>query len=152
MNNDIMDKDIMDKDIVDNNFMDNNTIDNYTVNNDTVNNDTVDNDTVDNDTVDNDTVDNDTMDNDTMDNDTMESVQQGIAKVAERHSGLASIDLSSMEVQAHDPKYKTAICGSWKISGTCNQVSDCIYAHGQCDFYQIKDNRKLGCGPNLHRT
>ena len=147
MDKDIMDQDIMDKDIVDNNFMDNNTIDNYTVNNDTVNNDTVDNDTVDNDTVDN-----DTMDNDTMDNDTMESVQQGIAKVAERHSGLASIDLSSMEVQAHDLKYKTAICGSWKINGTCNQASDCIYAHGQCDFYQIKDNRKLGCGPNLHRT
>ena len=44
-------------------------------------------------------------------------------------------------VQAHDSKYKTAICGTWKIKGTCNQASDCIYAHGQCDFYQIKNNR-----------
>ena len=181
VNNETMDNDIMDKDIMDKDIMDNVTVDNYTVNNDTVNNDTMDNDTmdnnimdnnimdndtidiytVDNDTVDNDTVDIDTLDNDTMDNDTTdnntmekdkESVQQGIAKIAERLSGLDSDAVSSMEVQAHDPMYKTAICGSWKINGTCNQASECIYAHGQCDLYQIKDNRKSGCGPNLHKT
>ena len=144
VNNETMDNDIMDKDIMDKDIMDNVTVDNYTVNNDTVNNDTMDNDTMDNDTVANDTMDNDTMDNDNMDNDnmdnnTMESVQQGIAKVTERHSGLASNVVSSVKVQPNDLKYKTAICGSWKINGTCNQASDCIYAHGQCDIYQIKD-------------
>ena len=125
----------MENDIMNNDIMDNDAIDNYTMDNDIIDNDTVDNDIVDNGTVDIDTMDNNTMEKDTMEKD-KESVQQGIAKIAERLSGIASDAVSSMEVQAHDPKYKTAICGSWKINGTCNQASDCIYAHGQCDLYQ----------------